>query len=1235
MSNDWCDPASWFYDSGNLKPANSIPQNTNDIYVDNNLSLDLATINCIDKISYLKCENLSLSTSSGTGNFIVGFLNAKNVSLNKCNITNYIDEKNPFSLYTIDSLSLTDSKVHSIAFDIAEKISGVSSLVKDCLFLSDGLNLYFEDSILEGLPSLDFPYSDDLRSKLKLSAGTLIKSQIQDFIIESDSELDIYLYSNIQKCQIKSDVKFRNRSYHLNPSIINGNCEFWDSCKNYGTINGNVIFHGGAAINYGTVKKAIFDNGGDNYGTIEEAEFYGNGTNYGNVGKATFYNDSINLGNVGYAIFKGSGCYNEGKVYEQAIFFTSGSYNNGVAYNAIFNSGTFNDKGGIVLGSSCSLDGAENKGTINVENTITLNNSYVYVDSSSIISNSGNVVLKGSSGSSYIYAYKSILLDKSYIRGELSSPGLVTVKNNSHIAAVVWDVVFYDSSFADGSTIINIGNFYNDSYLISSSCRSGIFNDNSANYSTVRHGVFNNNSKNSGVGMVFDALFYNNSNNQASCTTGLFYNNSLNGHFGNGNYLTFYDNSINAGISSTRILFSGNSSNTGEINNGAMFTENSINNGRVNIAHLLDNAKNNGYIGSGYLNNKTINNGRIFSAFLRNESVNDKGFVSKGFFDDSSKNNGFVESGRFYGYSSNDTKGFVQYGLFYNESINKGKIIDGNFYDLSTNNSLFSPYHITFYDHSSNIGNININNNLKFDDKTFTVAIYSGQYPVFVGSNEQFLSDFFCNTDHFSPYCIFNYKIEFKDYSINRGNLRGYRDYIFNDNSKNFGQLFSYNIIPNHATIAYFSENSINCANIPKGKIIFSNGAINSGNISFGEFLNSSINYGNINSYSLPDTNIYSNFTPCYTIPNTNTLYFYNASINYGQILLSNGMTLNGEDHKIKAVFDYAINVGNIAGSAIFNHCINSGFVMKNSQFNDSINYGTIGGNGYFVSGINYGTIRGSGSFLSNSINYGKVINNSYLYNSKNISGIINGITYLYDNSINSGNLTNSGLFYNNSLNFGDIKGGAMFSDGSKNLAGVVGKQAIFKSQSYNYGLVIGSGYFNNSYNQGYIQGDATFTNASYNGMDDVSLSNYLDINNQASIDSIMSNDNLRNVGNGYVSKNVILESGGQNYGLIGGNVYNNMGYNCGYVLGTGSLVGIDYSTECTLNEREWEETYYPTRPVTVSRYFNINNDYYFFDDGYWRWVSPNKFEADRRATVDISYFNSKLESLQSGIPTA
>jgi hypothetical protein len=1231
MPNDWCDPASWFYDSGNLKPANSIPQNTNDIYVDNNLSLDLATINCIDKISYLKCENLSLSTSSGTGNFIVGFLNAKNVSLNKCNIINYTDEKNPFSLYTIDSLSLTDSKAQSIAFDIAEKISGVSSLVKDCLFLSDGLNLYFKDSILEGLPSLDFPYSDDLRSKLKLSAGTLIKSYIENFIIENNSELYVQNNSSIKKCQIKSDVTFTNHSDHLNPSIINGNCEFWDMCKNYGTINGNVIFHGGGAINYGTVnKKAIFDNGGDNYGTIEEAEFYGNGTNYGNVGKATFYNDSINLGNVGYAIFKGSGCYNEGKVYEQAIFFTSGSYNNGVAYNAIFNSGTFNHKGGIVLGSSCSLDGAENKGTINVDNTITLNNSYS--NSSSIISNSGNVVLISSSGNSHIYGYSSILLDKSYIKGELSSPGLVTVKNNSNIAAVVWDVVFYDSSFADGSTIINIGNFYNDSYLISSSCRSGIFNDNSANYSTVIHGVFNNNSKNSGVGMVFDALFYNNSNNQASCNTGLFYNNSTNGPSGNGDYLRFYDTSVNAGSSYNFIVFSGNSLNVAQIKNAAFF-ENSSNSGNINLAFLYNNTKNNGYISSGYLFDNSINNGGMFSGLLRHKSVNDKGYMLNGFFDDSSKNNGSVGTGHFYKSSSNDTKGSVNNGFFYDESINKGKINNGNFYNLSTNNSIFDSRTIFFYDHSSNIGNININNNLKFDDKTFTVAVYSGQYPVFVGSNEQFLSDFFCDTDNFSPHCIFGSRIEFKDYSTNKGNLKGYRDYIFHDNSKNFGQLSSYHIVPNHATIAYFSENSINCANIPKGKIIFSNGAINSGNISFGEFLNHSINYGNINSYSLPDTNISSNFTPCYTIPNTDTLYFYNASINYGQILLSNGMTLNGEDHKIKAVFDYAINVGNIAGSAIFNHCINSGFVMKNSQFNDSINYGTIGGNGYFVSGINYGTIKGSGSFLSNSINYGKVINNSYLYNSKNISGIINGITYLYDNSINSGNLTNSGLFYNNSLNFGDIKGGAMFSDGSKNLAGVVGKQAIFKSQSYNYGLVIGSGYFNNSYNQGYIQGDATFTNASSNGMDDISLSNYLNTNNQAIIDSIMSNDNLRNVGNGYVSKNVILESGTHNYGLIGGNVYNNMGYNCGYVLGTGSLVGIDYSTECTLNEREWEETYYPTRPVTVSRYFNINNDYYFFDDGYWRWVSPNKFEADRRASVDISYFNSKLENFKSGIP--
>lgn len=234
MPNDWCDPNSWFRDSGNLKPANSLPGNTNDIYVDNNLAIDSTTANCIDKISFLQSDNL---TVNGSGSFIVGFLKAKNVTLNECNVKNYTNngdtDNTSLSLYIIDNLSFQNNTIKNIALDVAGKISGVSGLIKNCLFLSDNIGLYLKDSSIEGFPKnyYDLPdflsVDEDLRTKLQLSSGILENSQVRDLKIKNNSQLIITDSSNIKGCIINGDILFTNRSNHLNLSIINGDCEFW------------------------------------------------------------------------------------------------------------------------------------------------------------------------------------------------------------------------------------------------------------------------------------------------------------------------------------------------------------------------------------------------------------------------------------------------------------------------------------------------------------------------------------------------------------------------------------------------------------------------------------------------------------------------------------------------------------------------------------------------------------------------------------------------------------------------------------------------------------------------------------------------------------------------------------------------------------------------------------------------------------------------------------------------
>lgn len=927
----WCSNDNWYRDRLYNQPARRIPRNTIDSVElpSLNYSIDLASINCYNKIPYLKCNNLSIynltddtDEEDKTAPFSCEKLEGSNISI-LLGVSLVHWESSKFCEWSVLSL-------RHIGVNDPEKIDYISnhsitcssatgtglyldslSAIKNTYFTSK--NFYISNSSTDSLCILDVGsgiieggddcsiqgtlYSQDICfSGGAIFQGTGLSTSMV-FAAGSENRGSIYINSGI----FKNDTK--------NYGNIIGNIIF-DNSKNFGNISGNCLFINGS-INQGHIYgEATFNTASINSGTISQNSYYDSSVNYGTIsGNAVFINDSINLGNIhGQTFLENS--INSGNIQNNCIFkystnlgnisgiehsfFVSNNY--GMVYNSILcnfietgiNYGNLNDIKGISFSSGSNnfgniqasklinfLHSGENRGNINGADTATFTDTSVNFGS---ISNS-----------------RCIFKNFATNLGEISSG---------------W---YYDNTTNVGN--INYGLFFNNSSNSGTILTTGIFSNLSRNYSSVNTGLFFGETTNMSDGSIENATFRDKSRNYGTIGTGQFADQSINiGIINSGLFSGRSKNDTDTEIQ--RAIFMGNSVNFGDIIVTGLFFDSSANYADLSCPVFLSGSANNyGTLNSsGVFVDRSKNRGNCYDKItFYNNAENFGTLLGSGVFKDSSRNRGSWTGAsiKFENSSTNVEMG-TPTGIF---SLERSDIL---FFDQSQNQASMTTnaniHRIQFFGNSTNNGLL-VNDSSNILDKG---------------------------------------TILFNNESINNTTISGLNDIIFDGTDlrypngigrgcKNNAKLIS----PKNIVFIYASNN---------GPII------SGSNI----FFNQSVNFENIDSFI---SVVFSGET---NIVSSN----FSEIRGYGLCSFSNAVNSGNIDVPF-ATLQKSRNYGTISSAIFDNLSFNRGRIDNQATFNRrSINSGIIYGNGIFTnSSINssIGQVYATGQFSNRSCNYGYV----------------------------------------------------------------------------------------------------------------------------------------------------------------------------------------------------------------------------------------------------------------------
>jgi hypothetical protein len=1084
--SNWCNQNYWYLDDTLSTKSTTIPRDAIDDanILKKNYTYVIAENACFQKIPSLVCNNLNVIVGqnpqpNAAGSFTCALLEANNVVCAK-NITLSHWEPDTFCEWTVSSLATSSGC--SIDYLIIDANSGSGtglytegSSLKNCYIKTN--SLYFDNTSVSS--SLNYI------TKILCTSGTFVSSTINDRVIcEGD-----FAMSGTTTFGGSGNGSFVFNQSSINKGTINGLTAFNDSSINQGIVYSNVLFSGDSSNNGIVVGDCVFLSGTKNLGIVSgNALFSGLSINSGIIINNSFFNSgAINFGIVS-GISKFDYAINNGTVSE-SYFTRSINGTNGVVtglsvFNESINSGILNN---LSIDFSF-INNSINRGTIFgnvVLDSGCINRGLIY-------STSGDVIFKKDSINDGNIGGHSIVFtdDSQNAYGDVTNASGLTIfsKNAINYGSIggSGSVEFYNSSLNNTYGTFNSGNFYHRS-INRGTLNIAYFHQDAANFKTVSSGVFNGNSINKPEGSGNNLCFNNNAINSGFAGTGNFADNSYN--YGTGVYLQFCHKASNSGTSLGGAIFWGNSTNlSGAINNQSVdFYENS-----KNYSNSIPDCR-------FTFHDRSVNYANVYSGIFQDfskNSINTTGY-NLNFYDDStnhgtitnlglfigrSSNKGIVlNSGIFYNLSSNQSSGILQNSLFLDYSSNSSsyKIDYKSTPDMNTPLIIFSGYsvnkgnivdsYVQFGDHASNQNTISWNSTLLFtssgiffprsDDKGKIIYLhFSGPDGTYETDVSEFIREFYnCRVSSFYSWP----RIIFNDSSTNSGSLIGYYNYIFNSGSSNYGSLYTYPVIPNLHTIAFF-DGAVNFSNIVNGKTVFNN-SINSGTVLFPYFENST-NYGDI--LGVPTLSYYPSICNGFYLEGVSGVQFINST-NFGR------MDLFGS-------FEESINFGNINSSGSFDNSDNFGFIANDATFVNSYSNGDIGGNLDMTNSTCISSnIRGKANFI-NSTYYGNTFLNSlltyqYYYERTaedeswipNISNILtfmrlgsfkfNGATISNDakfiNSNNFGGHLMSSAYFQNGINFGDIEGFSRFAQSINAYNSTLRGISIF-SNSTNYGIL-------------------------------------------------------------------------------------------------------------------------------------------------------------------------------------
>jgi len=1024
MTSEWCDSHHWWKDAKFSNQSIAIPRNQIDeVEIDSSFFAYSIIDNaqCYSQIPFLQCNNINIVLSTGGGVTNVGntrgyFTCAELVAENVLAGDNIIFahwSPNTYCQWNINSFSGGSNDIKQIIFERLNSfiLTSKFSSINNSYITSNTINL----------------------------SGVTLNSQIPYFTTLRATKSD--LFSTLVDVSGLGDI------------IKYDGCFLLDNCYIEGSGNGKFIFQN-QSINKASLTGSFLFQESFNVGNL-----YGQNIFFVSTGTKTCINSGTIYGDV---IFSGAGSINAG-VVSGTTTFVSGAINKGIILEpAIFYSGTLN-KG--LLTKYSWFDYAINDGPLVSGSKFTFSkNQYKIGDGSGnflFLSNSEN---HGSIGNSGII---------SFVSGSTNYDQLIAP------AATV----LFDSASSNRSVVTGIASF-GSGCVNYGSLVTGIFNKDSINSGNiVSLGIFNNTSIN--MGNATGAIFYGQSANSGQVGSGRFESFSHNGS--NVTYGSFYGHSQN--ISGAMIqkdaIFCNQSINMSgsRIGNLAEFGQNSINYASGNNDfNFFENTINYGYIEnknqpvffSGYSINKNYAKGAVFF----DNTLNDKmAIINSGYFLNNSTNYGYVQSGNFFHRSKNQNLGVLEIANFHDFSINNSSMrrpfVSGQdrifkdgyrqieILDSGINNASLENVVINFKNSGINNGRLTWTP-IEHEKFVFTSSgiltidsSYDVQSNTFIYYTGNITNEYFLTLFNKSP------SIKFQDNTLNRGNIFGYKQVIFETTGINYGNISIYPVFPSSHITAIFSGvtgTGTVCSNYGNIEhIVNFKNSINYGTINLGSF-DRSINSGNI-------------------LDTSGTLNFINNSKNFGAL-------------STFAIFNNFKNFNNINSSGNFSGSVNFGDITRDAIFTNSDNYGDIGGNLTMENCLCFGSnVVGTASFnkseyvssiFANGAPFtdgalfgGNAFNisNSYFHRRANSSGIdideiiaqnriiiknsVISNTGFFNQSTNYGGYLANGGSFNDSINFGNIDGLSFFNKSTNAYLATLNGLCSFGNNSINYGNII------------------------------------------------------------------------------------------------------------------------------------------------------------------------------------
>jgi hypothetical protein len=1097
--SSWCKANSWFRDNIFTDPNKAIPKDEiNDIIIqDQKYTFYILNNQCFSKIPSLTCNDLEIQVSKDA------FINPTARAAFNCEILDAADvtvgigkgvvdmvhwNSDTYCQHTMSSLFLSSGTVLDKIICQIEASSGTGLVAEECSIKN---SVILSESIYLGPGSKISCDNDNFPTRIISESGTLFgattiasntqlygnfyifnsnidTSGIGKFLLQSSTvgssgvlEGEIKLsHGSSNKGNIYANDVIFSGSGTTNYGLVSGNCIFLSGAINSGSISGFAVFNTGC-FNYGTVAGEAYFYSSINSGVVENLSLFYNSDNYGTLNNDARFYDSKNYGSI----------INDGQI----LFENSKNYSNLIVSKVQFNKRSRNESQGMINADNIIFSSGFNYGSgLSKSGVIFFQNSginYGYLQAKTvnffdISENTGTIHSPSDSVGGTIINFLDSSTNFTSITGITSDNSILNFKNKSKnygdisISGSGSTCNFYDKTINYAS--INMSHYYNSS-INSGILTTGCFYDTSKNMYSGGSSTdlyFCNRSINSGL--FIGSTFRDNSTNFGSGTSGNFFNRSINASSGTSKGLAlgyFYDQSINNKDAKVTGLanFYNNSINFGIENlNPYNFFHLSTNEGYCELAVFSGFSKNNNYARTGTFYQTSFNNNKGSGNYFK--------------FYDQSYNKGFIShTGIFYDNSINESSAFVQNAIFSHTGINRSSFSKRNskspdpvvrFSDSSINDGAIVDSKVEFWDSSINANNIKYGSTYVFrEDGIFQLNDNRELQHI----SEDLSSDTALFLSKFSSFPI----LEFRDKTINSGNVIGYQAYNFFNESHNLGNISTFSIIPEEKIISYFSGNSLlqpcmNYGNIMQGRSNFYS-TINSGNVIADKF-NHSFNYGLINSCKIKGFDvIYLSGSVNSGLCNGNTIFI--DSLNYGNLQGSGtfSTSLNFAFVRDGAFFDRSYNSGTINNSTVFISGINSGLIRGQSTFYSSMNseYGIIEQDSVFISGVNYGFIRGNAILIAS--NNTGILEKNAIFNYSGINGL-NGVvkgnaSFNGFGTVNAGTVEQTAIFTTGGENYGNIRKGLFDGSGAINL-GIIYQDAIFISGAGNYGKIFDSATF-------------------------------------------------------------------------------------------------------------------------------------------------------------------------------